>query len=54
MSTDEQDRETEATLERMLRRVSDEPGNLLKQKFLHEARLRYRRGELQGNSTQKW
>jgi len=54
VSTDEQDRETEATLERMLRRVSDEPGNLLKQKFLHEARLRYRRGELQGNSTQKW
>ena len=54
MSSAEQDRETEATLERMLRRVSDEPGNLLKQKFLHEARLRYRRGELPRTSIQKW
>ena len=50
----QQDREIEATLERMLRRVNDEPGNLLQQKFLHEARLRYRRGEITGNSSQKW
>lgn len=42
------DEEVEAndTLERMLRRVPDEPGNLLRNKFQAETRQRYNSGEL--------
>ena len=49
--------EANDTLERMLRRVPDEPGSLLRNKFLAETRRRYDSGELDVNQLrqrQRW
>ena len=49
--------EANDTLERMLRRVPDEPGNLLRNKFQSETRRRYDSGDLDYNQLrqrQRW
>lgn len=56
-SLDTQDDEREAAdrLARMLRRVPDDPGNLLENKFRHKTILRLRRGEIStSNAKQEW
>ena len=45
-STATADREAEQALERMLRRVSEDSGDLLKNKFRHDSSLRLNRGEI--------
>ncbi len=45
--------EANDTLERMLRRVPDQPGNLLRNKFQAETRRRYNSGELDYNELRQ-
>lgn len=56
-SLSDEELETSDTLERMLRRVPDEPGNLLRNKFQSETRRRYDSGDLDYNELrqrQRW